>query len=113
MTMGLVERLKADLLRAMKARDLVRVSTLRTMLSALDNATAVEVDPSFVPFEGRTPDVPRRELSEDEQLELLRSEAVHRRNAAQHYETLGKQVEATRLWAEVAVFVDYVDEVVE
>lgn len=109
--MGVVERLKADLLRAMKARDIVRVSTLRTMLSALDNATAVEVDPSFVPLQGVTPDVPRRELSEADQLDLLRVEAVQRRKAALHYETLGKQDEATRLWAEVAVFADYVDEV--
>lgn len=96
-----------DLLEAMKARASVRVATLRTMLSALDNATAVEVDPSFVPLQGRTPDVPRRELSEQEQLAILRAEAAGRQSAVERYVQLGKMTEAARIQQELEVFAPY------
>jgi uncharacterized protein YqeY len=105
--MQLVVRMKADLLAAMKAKDTVRVATLRTMISALDNATAVQVDTSYVPMEGMTPDVPRREVSKDEQLSILAEEAEGRRKAYQQYQELGKTEEAERLRAELAVFADY------
>jgi uncharacterized protein YqeY len=103
----LIERMKAELLSAMKAKDSVRVVTLRTMISALDNATAVEVDTSYVPAEGITPDVPRRELNLDDQLAILAAEAAGRRKALKQYEILGKTEEAARLQAELAVFAEY------
>jgi uncharacterized protein YqeY len=103
----IVERLKADLRAAMKARENVRVTTLRTMLSALDNATAVEADIRIVPLEGRTPDVPRRELSEEEQLDLLQREAEGRRSALAQYERLEKEEVVARLRAELDVFAPY------
>lgn len=106
---SLVGRLKMDLLEAMKARALVRVATLRTMISALDNATAVEVDPSFVPLQGRTPDVPRRELSEQEQLAILRAEAASRRSAVERYSGLGKMTEAAHIQQELEVFAPYLE----
>jgi uncharacterized protein YqeY len=106
--MLVMERLKADLREAMKAREHLRVSTLRTMISALDNATAVEVDTSFVPLMGRTPDVPRRELSEAEQLAILHMEANDRHSALKRYEQLGKMAEVARLRAELDVFAAYV-----
>ena len=106
----LVERMKADLLGAMKAKDTIRVATLRTMISALDNATAVEVDPSYVPMEGMTRDVPRREVSHKEQLSILAEEAEGRRKAYRQYEELGKADEAARLRAELAVFADYLED---
>lgn len=107
----LVERLKADLKVAMKERQSSRVIALRTMLSALDNASAVEVDRSFVPLEGRTPDVPRKELSEEEQLDILRREAQGRLASIHKYEQLGKLDEAARLRAELLAFAGYVDDV--
>jgi hypothetical protein len=110
---SIVERLKADLRTAMKDRQSSRVVALRTMLSALDNAGAVEVDPSFVPLAGRTPDVPRKELSEDEQLTILRREALGRLASIQQYERLGKLEEAARLRAELEAFAGYVDEINE
>src|SRR5688572_11759951 len=105
-----MERLKADLRGAMKARANVRGMTLRTMISTLDNATAVELDPSSVPLTGRTPDVPRREVSEHAQLDLVRGEATRRRRALQQYEDLGKVAEAARLRAELEVFAEYLDD---
>lgn len=104
---ALVDRLKADLLASMKARDAVRVATLRTMLSTLDNASAVAVDTQHVPMQGVTPDVPRRELSEAEQFDLLRDEAAARRKAIAQYEQLGKAEIGVQLRAEVAVFAKY------
>jgi uncharacterized protein YqeY len=104
---ALEQQLKADLRVAIKAREMVRVATLRTMISALDNATAVPVDSSHVPLQGRTPDVPRRELSREEQLDILAAEAAGRRSALVRYEQLGKVEEAARLRAELDVFAAY------
>jgi uncharacterized protein YqeY len=98
-----------DLRAAMKARETIRVATLRSMIAALDNATAVAVDPTLVPMEGRTPDVPRREVSVQEQLDILHAEAAGRRSAMQRYQQLGKADEAERLRAELAVFAAYID----
>jgi uncharacterized protein YqeY len=107
----LSERLKADLRMAMKEREQVRVVTLRTMISALDNATAVEVDASLVPLQGRTPDVPRKELSEQEEVDILRREADGRRSALRQYESLGKADVAARLQAELEVFSLYLGDI--
>ena len=108
--MSLVERMKADLLASMKARDAVRVATLRTMIAALDNAGAVPVEARSMPVEGMSPDVPRRELSEDEELEILRGEAAARREALAQYEALGQTERAARLRAELQVLTAYVPE---
>jgi uncharacterized protein YqeY len=107
-TLLLVERLRADLRNAMKARQSSAVIALRTMLSTIDNAGAVEVDPSFVPLTGVTKDVPRRELSEEQQLDLLRAEAEGRRTALETYEALGKHAEAEQMRLELEVFARYV-----
>src|SRR3954462_11119316 len=107
--MSLVARLKADLTNAMKAQDTLRVATLRTMLSALDNATAVDVDPSYVPLQGMTPDVPRKELDEADQLAILLAEADARRRAIEQYEKIGKHHEAAHLRAELEQFAAYLD----
>jgi uncharacterized protein YqeY len=109
MSDSLIDQLKAELRVAMKTRDQLRITTLRTMLSALDNATAVEVDPTIVPLQGITPDVPRRELSRHDEIEILRREAEGRRTALQQYESLGKMDVATRLRAELAIFDPYLD----
>jgi uncharacterized protein YqeY len=110
--MQLVDRLKADLRSAMKARDNIRIATLRMIVSALDNATAVEVDTSYVPLVGLTPDVPRRELSDAQQRAILHQEADGRRNALRRYQELGKSDEAERMRAELAVLTPYLDEAV-
>jgi uncharacterized protein YqeY len=104
-----MERLKRDLRMAMKSREQLRVATLRTMMSALDNATAVQVDASYVPLYGVTPDVPRRELSEQEQLEILHREAAGRHAAVEQYTRLGREDVVARLRAELDVFALYLN----
>jgi uncharacterized protein len=59
-------RLKADLPKAMKARQSNAVTALRTVLAAIDNAEAVEVDTSLVPLVGISNDVPRKVLTEED-----------------------------------------------
>jgi uncharacterized protein len=105
--MPLYERLKADLPKAMKARDGATVVAIRLMLSVIDHAGAVEVDTTVVPMVGRTADVPRRELSEDEVRSLLRAEAEKHRLGAEQYAQPGLMEEAERLRVEAEVFARY------
>lgn len=72
----LEERLKADLRRALGARDRAAVAALRVAVAAIDNAGSVEVlnEGSRAPVVGKTADIPRRELTEQEVVGLLRRE---------------------------------------
>ena len=104
------ERLKADLRIAMKARQNSTISAIRSMLAAIDNAGAVELDESLTPTVGTSGDVPRRILSEEQVQEILHREAENRRSAIATYERLRRQEEADRLRAELAVFGRYLDD---
>lgn len=97
------DRMKIELKRAMKARAAHTVTMLRSLLSAVDNAEAVDAPDGPVPVTGHTPDVPRRRLSEAEILAILQREADDHRAALAEYERLGRAEEAARLRAELAV----------
>jgi uncharacterized protein YqeY len=101
-------RLGGDLLHAMKSRDSIATSTLRSLLAALDNASAVPVSTPLVPVFGRSGDVARRILSAADCEGILETEARTRRVAATEYERLGRHDEAARLRAELAVIERYV-----
>ena len=103
------ERLKADLRIAVKARQNSTIRAIRSMLAAIDNAGAVELDESLTPTVGTSVDVPRRILSEEQVQEILHREAENRRSAIATYERLRRQEEADRLRAELAVFGRYLD----
>ena len=103
------ERLKADLRIAVKARQNSTIIAIRSMLAAIDNAGAVELDESLTPTVGTSVDVPRRILSEEQVQEILHREAENRRSAIATYERLRRQEEADRLRAELAVFGRYLD----
>lgn len=105
--MPLRERLKADLLRAMKARQRTTVATLRSMLAAIDNAGAVEPNTSTSPVVGRSADVSRKVLMEEQMRKVLQTEVEERRSAVAEYERLERHVEADRLRAELEVFAHY------
>ena len=89
----LKDRLRSDLTIAMKARDQVRVSTLRMVLTAVTNA---EVS-------GKQ----SRELSDDDVVGVLTSEAKKRREAAEAYDAAGRTESAGKERAEAAVIADY------
>ena len=107
--LSLAERLKADLRGAMKARQSSTVTTIRSMLAAIDNAGAVEQDAAIKPAVGRSGDVPRKELTEEQVRALLQNEADNRRAAITTYARLGRQADADCLRAELQVFAQYLD----
>lgn len=104
------QRMKRDLIAAMKARRSAEVATLRTLLGAIDNAEAVGIEPATEPIVGLSPDVPRRELSEEEVRDLLRAEADERASAAALYDELGRGEEAERLRVELRFVERYLEQ---
>jgi uncharacterized protein YqeY len=97
------ERLSADLLMAMKARDQAAINTLRCLLAVLDNAGAQ--DPRA--FSSST-EVPRRSLTQSELQELMQTELTSRRAAIIDYERGGRHQDAARLRAELVLLSRYV-----
>ena len=93
---ALKDRLRSDLTTAMKARDEVRSSTLRMVLTAITNAEVA----------GKQ----ARELSDDEVVGVLSTEAKKRREAATAFADGGRQAMADKELAEAAVIADYLPE---
>ena len=89
----LKERLRADLNAAMRARDQVRMRTLRMALSSI---TTEEVAGSAA-----------RDLSDDEILKVLTREARKRREAAEAFGAAGRTEQAQAERAEGAVLAEY------
>ena len=89
----LKERLRADLNTAMRARDPVRLRTLRMVLTSITNE---EVS-------GDT----ARELSDDEIVKVLIREARKRREAAEAFESAGRAEQAAAERAEGDVLAGY------
>lgn len=101
-------RLGEDLRLAMKQRDAVAASAIRSVLSSLDNASAVPQTRDHVPVFGRHGDVPRRYLSWSDAEALLADEAQDRREAASTYEALLKDEDAQRMRRELDVICRYI-----
>lgn len=92
--MGTVkERLRTDLTAAMKARDELVVATLRMALTAINNAEVA----------GAT----ARELTDDEEIQVIRREAKKRAEAAEAYTAAGRDELAARERAEGDVLARY------
>jgi uncharacterized protein YqeY len=91
--MTLKETIRTDLTAAMKARDEIRSSTLRMILTAITNAEVA----------GKQ----ARELSDDEIIGVLSSEAKKRREAATAFADGGRSEQAAKETAEAAVIADY------
>ncbi|WP_435771850.1 GatB/YqeY domain-containing protein [Nocardioides sp. SYSU DS0651] len=92
----LKDRLRADLTTAIKARDELRSSTLRMILTAVTNAEVA----------GKV----AKELTDDEVLTVLASEAKKRREAAVAFEEGNRPESAAKERAEAAVIQDYLPE---
>lgn len=89
----LKEQLRADLTSAIKARDEVRSSTLRMVLTAITNAEVA----------GKA----ARELTDEDVISVLSSEGKKRREAAEAFENAGRTDSAAKERAEAAVIADY------
>jgi uncharacterized protein YqeY len=92
----LKDRLRADLTTAIKARDDVRSSTLRMVLTAITNAEVA----------GKQ----ARELTDDDVLGVLTSEGKKRREAAEAFDQAGRAEQAAKERAEYDVLADYLPE---
>ena len=90
---ALKDRLRSDLTAAMKAREEVRSSTLRMVLAAITNAEVA----------GKA----ARELSDDDIVGVLSTEAKKRREAATAFDEGGRPEMAERERAAAAVLADY------
>ena len=93
---GLKDRLQADLTTAMKGRDELRSATLRMVLTAITNAEVAGKE--------------ARELSDDDIVGVLSSEAKKRREAATAFADGGRAEMAAKEQAEAAVIADYLPE---
>lgn len=92
----------------MKARDAVRVKTLRALLSTIDNAGAVRVEPGpYEPRLGLSHDVPRREVTEDEIVDEVRSERDDLLQAAEEMRRHGQVERAAELEVRASIVDEY------
>jgi uncharacterized protein YqeY len=89
----LKDRLRADLTASMKARDELRSGTLRMILTSVTNAEVA----------GKV----ARELTDEDIIDVLSSEAKKRREAAVAFEEGGRPESAARERAEAGVIADY------
>jgi len=93
---ALKDRLRSDLTDAMKSRDSLRASVLRMALTAITNAEVA----------GKQ----ARELSDDDVLAVLTSEAKKRKEAAQAFDEGHRPELAEKERAEAVVLADYLPE---
>ncbi|MFG2226313.1 hypothetical protein [Streptomyces sp. NPDC048644] len=101
----------------MRARDKAAVSALRTTLAALDNAEAVPVDEAGLrgaaleqsPVGAGATEAARRELSERRVVEVVRTEAAERLEAAAQLTAPAHAARAAQLRAEAAVLLQFLD----
>jgi uncharacterized protein YqeY len=92
----LKDRLRADLTAAIKARDELRSSTLRMVLTAITNAEVA----------GKQ----ARELTDEDVLTVLSSEGKKRREAAEAFAQAGRAEQAAKERAEFEVLAGYLPE---
>lgn len=92
----LAERMQQDLTAAMKARDELRVATLRMAISAVREEAV----------SGKQ----ARELSDDDVEKVLRSQVKRRDEAAEAFQAAGRDEQATRELDERAVLSAYLPE---
>ena len=92
----LKDRLRTDLTASMKARDSVRSSTLRMLLTSITNAEVAGKE--------------QRELSDDDIVGVLSTEAKKRREAAEAYDAADRPDTAAKERAEGQIIADYLPE---
>jgi len=89
----LKERLQSDLVQAMRDKDELRRTTIRALVAAIRSAEVAGAQ--------------ARELSEDEQQAVVRTEAKKRRESAEVYAGAGREAQAQRERDEEQVVLAY------
>jgi uncharacterized protein len=123
------QRLQSALREALKARDTIAISALRSALAAIDNAAAVPTDSAPAArtagpagaartasphFAGavpglRTGEAERRSLAEADIEEIVRTEVSEREAAIQDYDQAGHADQAGRLRREAHILMSVID----
>jgi len=93
---ALKAQLRSDMTTAIKARDAVRSSTLRMLLTSITNAEVA----------GKQ----QRELTDEDIVSVLSTEAKKRREAAVAFDEAGRSEMADKERSELAVISDYLPE---
>jgi uncharacterized protein YqeY len=96
---SIIDRLHEDLKAAMRAKDKVRLRTLRSLRSALKNK---EID--------QRQDGADTVLGEQDQLAVLRKQVSQRKDSIEQYEAAGRDDLVQKEQAEVAVLEEYLPE---
>src|SRR5687768_12042934 len=94
----ILERLQADLGTALRARDALRTSVLRSTLSAIANAEAVEVPPGTTATE-----VSRKALTDDDIRAVVLAERAELVSAARDLRAHARPDAADELEARAAI----------
>lgn len=103
-----VDRMRADLLTARKARDKVTETALKRALARFENAEAPASDQKVNLFGDAGPtEVERLVLTDDDRVRLVREEIAEADVAAAQYEDAGRSDAAATLRAETAVLYRY------
>lgn len=92
----LKDRLRADLTASMKARDALRSSALRMLLTSITNAEVAGKE--------------QRELSDEDVIGVLSTESKKRREAAEAYDEAGRPDSAEKERAEAGIIAEYLPE---
>ncbi len=98
--MPLKDQIADDLKAAMRANELVRRETLRSILTAIRNAEIARVN---VKDESAT----RQELADDDVLDVLQKQGKQRRESIEEYKKAGRQDLVDRESAELAIISAY------
>ena len=113
------QRLQLALREALKARDTIATSALRSALAAIDNAGAVPPAPAPAAGDGGphvagavaglgAAEAERRSLTAAEVEEIVRTEVAERQAAARDYDRVGHAEQADRLRREADVLMSVI-----
>ena len=105
---SLYARIRDDLAAAMKDRDMARVKVLRTTMSAIQNAEAVEGVASVEGVVGYS-DVQRRSLSDDDVIAIVVRELEEFEGFVAEYRQIGQMEGAEGLQRELEVLRSYLN----
>jgi uncharacterized protein YqeY len=104
----ILDRLRADLVTARRSRDTIEASMIRTLIGVIDNAGAVEAEPTNEIKRGFGHDVPRRDLTDEDVRGLLESEHAELADALARYRDLGLDDQVAEMEMRLSVVERYV-----
>jgi len=94
-------RLRADLTAAMRRRDQPAVRAVRTLMAAVSNAEAPQIDAAPLEVRGELLQHERRELAADELVAIVAFQIADRESAIATYRANGRDDPADELQQEV------------